>query len=210
MNCTIRMRNDLAEEGLSIPASTTFSNYDTLDDDLYITAQELEGATQGNDPANSDNHPFCYLTLKDGRSLYFISADLDFDYKEENEQLQQTANELIQKYKAEIVEEGDWWYGTDEHSFNIHCPDEDGWYQINVYKVDPVTGMDNYEWMIDLPRVYLGGQEEKDPLNQDAIEQEAIGHLNLANTIIYNLEGDKYQAIYEQLEVIIKQMKDEK
>ena len=158
MNIKISMRWDVAEEGLAVPASTTFSNYDTLDDDLYITAQELEGATQGNDPANSDNHPFCYLTLKDGRSLYFISADLDFDYKEENEQLQQTANELIQKYKAEIVQEGDWWYGTDEHSFNIHCPDEDGWYQINVYKVDPVTGMDNYEWMIDLEPVYLVAQ----------------------------------------------------
>ena len=72
-----------------------------------------------------------------------------------DEQLQQTANELIQKYKHEIVAEGDWWYGTDEHSFNIHCPDEDGWYRINVYKVDPVTGMDNYEWMIDLEPVYL-------------------------------------------------------
>ena len=75
-----------------------------------------------------------------------------------DEQLQQTANELIQKYKHEIVAEGDWWYGIDEHSFNIHCPDEDGWYRINVYKVDPVTGMDNYEWMIDLEPVYLATQ----------------------------------------------------
>ena len=75
----IRMRDDLAKEGMSVPASRTFSNYDTLDDDLYITAQELEGAVQGDDPADPDDHPFCYVQLKDGRSLYFISVDLDFE-----------------------------------------------------------------------------------------------------------------------------------
>ncbi len=78
-NGTIRMRDDLAKAGYAIPASRTFSNYDTLDDDLYITAKELEGAVQGNDPADPDDHPFCYVQLKDGRSLYFISVDLDFE-----------------------------------------------------------------------------------------------------------------------------------
>jgi len=29
-----------------------------------------------------------------------------------------------------------------------------------VYKVDPVTGMDNYEWMIDLPRVFIKGESK--------------------------------------------------
>ena len=86
MNFLARMRDDLAEQGFSVPASKTFSNYDTLDDDLYITAEELEGATQGNDPADPDDHPFCYVQLKDGRSLYFISVDLDFeDIKETTE-----------------------------------------------------------------------------------------------------------------------------
>lgn len=84
MQVNIRMREDLAEEGLSVPASTTFSNYDTLDDDLYITAEELEGATLGDDPADPDDHPFCYVQLKDGRSLYFISVDLDFEDTKEN------------------------------------------------------------------------------------------------------------------------------
>jgi hypothetical protein len=78
-NGTIRMRDDLAKAGYAIPASRTFSDYDTLDDDLYITAKELEGAVQGNDPADPDDHPFCYVQLKDGRSLYFISVDLDFE-----------------------------------------------------------------------------------------------------------------------------------
>jgi len=83
MNCIIRMRDDLAQEGLSVPASKTFRDYDTLVDDLYISAKELEGATFGNDPAEPDDHAFCYVDLKDGRSLYFISVDLDFDYLEE-------------------------------------------------------------------------------------------------------------------------------
>ena len=79
MTFTARMRDDLAQDGMSVPASRTFSDYDTLDDDLYITAQELEGAVQGDDPADLDDHPFCYVQLKDGRSLYFISVDLDFE-----------------------------------------------------------------------------------------------------------------------------------
>jgi hypothetical protein len=79
MTYTIRMRADLAEEGFAVPASRTFSDYDTLDDDLYITAEELEGAEQGNDPADPDDHPFCYVQLKDGRALYFVSVDLDFE-----------------------------------------------------------------------------------------------------------------------------------
>lgn len=78
----IRMRDDLAEEGLSVPASATFEKYDSLGDVVYITAKELEGATQGDDPADPDDHAYWYIKLKDGRSLYFVSADLDFDYEE--------------------------------------------------------------------------------------------------------------------------------
>ena len=71
-------------------------------------------------------------------------------------QLQILADDFIAKYKHEIVRDRDWWYGIDEYSFNIHSPDEDDWYQINVYKVDPVTGMDNYEYMINLEPIYFG------------------------------------------------------
>lgn len=76
----IRMRDDLAEEGLAVPASATFEKYDRLGDIVYITAKELEGAELGDDPHDPDDHPFCYLKLKDGRSLYFVGVDLDFDY----------------------------------------------------------------------------------------------------------------------------------
>ena len=77
-------------------------------------------------------------------------------------QLQMEADDLIAKHKDEIIKEGDWWWGTDTHSYNIHCLDDecDGWYNVNVYKVDPVTGMDNYEWMIDLPRVFIKGESK--------------------------------------------------
>ena len=75
---SIRMRDDLAEEGLAVPASKSFKEYDTQVDVVYISAEELQGATYGDDPADSDDHPFCYVQLKDGRSLYFIGVDLDF------------------------------------------------------------------------------------------------------------------------------------
>ena len=75
---SIRMRDDLAEEGLSVPASKSFKDYDTQVDVVYIGAEELQGATYGDDPAHPDDHPFCYVELKDGRSLYFIGVDLDF------------------------------------------------------------------------------------------------------------------------------------
>ena len=40
--------------------------------------------------------------------------------------------------------------------------------------------------------------------------KEAINLLDLATTILYNLEGDAYQAIYEDLENIINQLKEAK
>jgi hypothetical protein len=79
MSYIARMRDDLAKEGLSVPASATFEKYDTLGDIVYVSATELEGATQGNDPADPDDHAYCFVQLKDGRCMYFISADLDFE-----------------------------------------------------------------------------------------------------------------------------------
>ena len=75
---TIRMREDLIEDELAVPASFTFENYDTMIHPTFVTAEELEGATQGNDPRGSEDHAFCYVELKDGRSMYFLSVDLDF------------------------------------------------------------------------------------------------------------------------------------
>lgn len=79
MNYIIRMRDDLAEEGLSVPACKTFTDYDTMVDVEYISAEELQDARVGDDPADPDDHAFWYIQLKDGRSFYFLSVDLDFD-----------------------------------------------------------------------------------------------------------------------------------
>ena len=79
----ISMRADLAEEGLSVPACRSFEDYDTMVDVEYITAEELQDAKQGDDPADPDDHAFWYIQLKDGRSFYFLSVDLDFEYPKE-------------------------------------------------------------------------------------------------------------------------------
>jgi hypothetical protein len=77
----IRMRSDLAEEGMSVPAGKSFESYDTLVDVIYLSADDLVDAVQGNDPADADDHPFCYVKLRDGRCFYMVSADLDFPVK---------------------------------------------------------------------------------------------------------------------------------
>ena len=74
----IRMRTDLAEEGMSVPAGKSFESYDTLVDVIYLSADDLEDAVQGNDPVDTDTHPYCYVKLRDGRCFYMVSADLDF------------------------------------------------------------------------------------------------------------------------------------
>jgi hypothetical protein len=76
----VRMRPDLAEECVSIPAAVSFRNYDHLEEPVtYVTARELDGAVIGDDPAEPDSHAFCFVQLKDGRELYFVGADLEFD-----------------------------------------------------------------------------------------------------------------------------------
>ena len=77
----VRMRSDLAEEGMSVPAGKGFESYDTLVDVIYLTADDLVDAVQGNDPADADDHPFCYVKLRNGECYYMVSVDLDFPVK---------------------------------------------------------------------------------------------------------------------------------
>jgi hypothetical protein len=75
----IRMRDDLAEEEYTIPASYTFSDYDTQDEPIiYLSATDLDGAEQYDNGIDSDSHPFEVLKLKDGRVFYLMSIDLDY------------------------------------------------------------------------------------------------------------------------------------
>lgn len=75
----IRMRDDLAKEGYSVPASFTFSNYDTQDEPLmYLSAKDLEGAVEFDNGVDPDAHPFIVVKLNDGKVVYMIGADLDW------------------------------------------------------------------------------------------------------------------------------------
>ena len=118
-----------------------------------------------------------------------------------NDQLQQFADGLIKQYRYEIVRDGDWWHGTDEYSFNIHCPDDDGWFRINVYKVDPVTGMDNYEWMVDLDPVHLG-DHNPDCIIQMRHDLIKLGYAIPASKTFSNYDtlDDRFFVTAEELE----------
>lgn len=75
----IRMRDDLAEEEYTIPASYTFSDYDTQDEPIiYLSATDLDDAEQYDNGIDPDSHPFEVLKLKDGRVFYLMSIDLDY------------------------------------------------------------------------------------------------------------------------------------
>lgn len=69
--------------------------------------------------------------------------------------LQTVADLLVKAYRDEITRDGDWWYGIDGHDFNIHTPEDDGHYNINVYAHSEATGTDYSKW-INLQPVYLG------------------------------------------------------
>jgi len=76
----IRMRDDLAEEEMLVPAfDDVLDNHETVGV-TYLSAEDLIGAevADGND---DDTHPrweYNYIQLKDGRKFYMIGADLDW------------------------------------------------------------------------------------------------------------------------------------
>jgi hypothetical protein len=74
------------------------------------------------------------------------------------DRLQRITNYLAEVYKDEIIWEGDWWYGLKKYSINIFDYEDKktGWFTVNVYNVDPVTGMDNSSMWFDLDQVFVG------------------------------------------------------
>ena len=80
----IRMRRDLAKEGISIPAGLSYVDYDDLQEIIYLSDEEMEGAVEYDTGEDPDSHAFCPAKLKDGRIVYFIGVDLEwFDDEEE-------------------------------------------------------------------------------------------------------------------------------
>ena len=76
-----RMRDDLAMDGLAIPAFDDVLEYEHYVGDYYIGAEELIGAKLEGNTENCDDPCYNYtrLRLKDNRLLYFIGVDLDFE-----------------------------------------------------------------------------------------------------------------------------------
>lgn len=79
---TVRLRDDLAEEGLSVPACTTL---DGEGDDFYFDEQDLEGAVCLHDleeeqveEGEIESSYNSRIRLKDGCIVYMMSIDLDW------------------------------------------------------------------------------------------------------------------------------------
>jgi len=68
---------------------------------------------------------------------------------EEEEELEDLIYQTIKCYRHEILASGDWWYGFENHSIHVHCPDDKNpkhlrtKHTINVYKVGE-NKMDDY------------------------------------------------------------------
>jgi len=74
----VRMRKDLAEEGITIPAGLSYKDYDDLQEIIHLSAEDLEGAIEWNTGEDPDSHAFCPVKLKDGRVVYMIGVDLEW------------------------------------------------------------------------------------------------------------------------------------
>jgi hypothetical protein len=79
----VRMRKDLAKEGITIPAGKSYKDYDDLQEVTHLSAEDMEGAEGYDTGEDPDSHAFCPVKLKDGRVFYMIGVDLDWIYEEE-------------------------------------------------------------------------------------------------------------------------------
>ena len=79
----VRMRKDLAKEGATIPAGKSWSVYDNLEDVIYLSAEDLEGAVECDTGEDPDSHAFCPVKLRDGQVVYMIGVDLEWFEEEE-------------------------------------------------------------------------------------------------------------------------------
>ena len=78
----VRLRDDLAEQGYTVPASVSFSDYDSMDSPIvYLSEDDLKGAVEYDNGVDSDAHPYIVVKVKEGRVFYLIGADLDWGIK---------------------------------------------------------------------------------------------------------------------------------
>jgi hypothetical protein len=75
----VRMRDDLAKQGMSVPAGISYKDYDDLQEVIYLSAKDMEGAIGYDTGEDPDSHAYCPVKLADGRVFYMIGADLDWE-----------------------------------------------------------------------------------------------------------------------------------
>jgi hypothetical protein len=75
----VRMRDDLAKQGMSVPAGISYKDYDNLQEVIYLSAKDMEGAIGYDTGEDPDSHAYCPVKLADGRVFYMIGADLDWE-----------------------------------------------------------------------------------------------------------------------------------
>ena len=73
------MRDDLAEQGILVPAGISYKDYDHLQEVIYLSAKDMEGAIGYDTGEDPDSHAYCPVKLADGRVFYMIGADLDWE-----------------------------------------------------------------------------------------------------------------------------------
>lgn len=61
--------------------------------------------------------------------------------------------EIIRSHKNEILQDGDWWYGIDNHDVNVF-QEWEGEFRATVYRVD-ITGSTDYSCWYVIPSVKL-------------------------------------------------------
>ena len=74
----VRVRKDLAEQGILIPAGIAYRDYDDLMYIQHFSAEDLEGAEDYDTGEDPDSHAFCPVKLRDGRVVYMIGVDLEW------------------------------------------------------------------------------------------------------------------------------------
>jgi hypothetical protein len=75
----VRMRDDLAKQGMFVPAGLSYKDYDDLQEVIYLSAKDMEGAEGYETGEDPDSHAFCPVKLADGRVFYMIGVDLDWE-----------------------------------------------------------------------------------------------------------------------------------
>ena len=81
----VRLRDDLAEDGLGVPAFDYVTAPDNGHGRTYLFKEDLVGAIALRDVEDEDKpeYNFEHIKLLDGRVFYILSIDLD--YVEEND-----------------------------------------------------------------------------------------------------------------------------